>query len=148
MDSSKLSSFGFSSWYPFSKENLRKAPEEIGVYVFRKAKAEMFGRLNGKSDILYIGSSKKGLRSRLQNYMHPGPTQWTNQRIHEYTVKNSVEVSWLTFQGPKNLEHDLLKQYFSDHWELPPLNFAAIRTLFKPLKDKIHLTENVRIIKK
>ena len=148
MDSSNLSKLGFSQWYPFNKQNLKNAPPETGVYVLRKCGGELFGRLNGQSDILYIGSTKKSLKSRLQQYIHPGPTQWTNQRIHKYTKENSVEASWLSCNEPKSLEHDLLKQYYFDHGELPPLNFTSVRKLLKVVEDEVHVTDEVTVIKK
>jgi len=139
---------GFSIWHPFEKQTLEKVPQEIGVYVFRKAGAQFFGRLNGNSDILYIGSTEKDLRHRLQQYLSPGPSQWTNKRIHEYAKKNSIEVAWLLCDEPKNFEHDLLKQYLLEHSELPPLNASDIRQLLKPVKDEVHLTDKASVIKK
>ena len=123
MDSSNLSKLGFSQWYPFNKQNLKNAPPETGVYVLRKCGGELFGRLNGQSDILYIGSTKKSLKSRLQQYIHPGPTQWTNQRIHKYTKENSVEASWLSCNEPKSLEHDCFTPVDDRH---PPNQRHAI----------------------
>ena len=135
MDSLNLGKRGFSTWRPFEKEILRDAPIKGGVYIFRKLGGQSFGRLIGISNILYIGSSKRSLRQRLQQYFHPGPSQWTNKRIHEYAIKNSVEVSWLLCDEPKSFEHDLLREYLDEHGELPPLNASNIRKLTKNIEE-------------
>jgi hypothetical protein len=85
------------------------APREKGVYVIRQTAGKPFGRLQGESDLLYIGiaESEGGLRQRLLQYFHPGPTQWTNRRINNYLGKYQMEVAWCICLEPINLEHDL-----------------------------------------
>lgn len=135
MYSIELAKKGFSVWHPFDKQSLEKVPNEIGVYVFRKGRAQFFGRLKGDSDILYIGSTTKGLRNRLRQYLTPGPSQWTNIRVNEYANRNPVEFSFLANDDPKSLEYELLIKYMSEHEELPPLNFSSIRTVYKKITD-------------
>ena len=83
---------GVSEWCPFSEESVKSAPKQYGIYIFRMAQSKCFKRLKGESDILYIGSTEgeHGLRGRLQQYLHPGPTQWTNKRIHEMAPRNMI----------------------------------------------------------
>jgi hypothetical protein len=133
--SNELANKGFSIWRAFGKKSLEKVPNEIGVYVFRKSGAQFFGRLKGDSDILYIGSTTKGLRNRLLQYLTPGPSQWTNIRLNEYANRNPVEFSFLANDEPKSFEYELLIKYMSEHEELPPLNFSSIRTLHKKITD-------------
>lgn len=153
MDSTQLSRFKgkFSDWYPLDKKGIRNAPQHPGVYIIRKAQGRRFGRLKGKSDILYIGSCKgrKGLRQRLQRYLHPGSTQWgTNRRVNQLAKEYQMEVAWCPCDEPRNFEHDLLIQYLKDHDELPPLNHARIRTLYKELTETIKLTAKRNVTKR
>lgn len=151
MDSTQLSKFKrqFSNWYPFDEQGIENAPQKPGVYVIRKANGQRFGRLQGKSDVLYIGSceAKKGIKQRLQQYLHPGPTQWTDRRINQLAKKYEMEVAWCLCDEPRNFEHNLLVQYLKDHDELPPLNRAGIRQLYKTLTEKIKLTEKITVTK-
>lgn len=138
------------TWQSFNKEDVKNAPSLKGIYVIRMAKGQLFGRLSGVSDMLYIGSaeSKGGLRQRLQQYFHPGQTQWTNLRIKELTKKYQMEIAWYPCEEPKNLEHELLRHYFEEHDELPPLNHASIRRLYKCVTDNIRADDEVVVIKK
>jgi hypothetical protein len=145
MDSTQLKQSGkqFSDWYTFDKQIIKNVPKDIGVYVIRKAGGRRFGRLRGKSDILYIGSatSQGGLKQRLQHYFRPGRRQLTNQRINEFAKKYPMEVAWCLSHEP-NLEYELLKQYLKEHDELPPLNHASIRLLYKTVTDEAKGTDS------
>ena len=114
---------------------MKSAPKQSGIYIFRMARGECFRRLKGESDVLYIGSAegKRGLRERLQQYLRPGPTQWTNKRIHEMAKKYDMEIAWYLCGEASNLELQLLRRYFEDHDELPPLNHASKKLLKKAL---------------
>jgi hypothetical protein len=88
----------------------------------------LFGRLRGKSDIIYIGKTEgqNGIKGRLANYFRkPGKTQWTNQRIYNLVQRYNWEVSWCLTEKPQDLERILLKKYEEEHDELPPLNRAS-----------------------
>ena len=152
MNSKELDICGgkFSSCYPLDEKIIRHVPKHPGVYVIRNSQGRCFGRLKGKSDILYIGSTqaKNGLRQRLQQYLHPGPTQWTNRRINQLVEKYQMEVSWSLSSEPRNFEHQLLKKYLNDHDELPPLNHAGIKRLYTSLKEKIAITERNDVIER
>jgi len=131
MNSEQLKQKGFFSWFPFTDHGVGKAPKQSGVYALRKARGALFGRLRGESDILYIGSTEArgGLKQRLRQYLHPGPTQWTNLRIYQLAKKHEIEVGWYSCNEPGNVEHQLLQQYLQEHDELPPLNHAGKRLL-------------------
>jgi hypothetical protein len=141
MDSIQVSQIckGVSEWHLFNKETVKSASKQSGIYIFRMAQSKCFGRLKGKTDILYIGSTegKHGLRERLQQYLRPGPTQWTNKRIHAMAKKYDMEIAWCLCGEASNLELQLLHRYIEDHDELPPLNHAS-KVLLKEL-----LTETV-----
>jgi excinuclease UvrABC nuclease subunit len=149
MNSSQLTQKGFSEWIPFTEENVEKAPRKPGVYILRKAHGLVFGRLRGKSDILYIGSTEaqSGLKHRLKQYFHPGPTQWTNKRINKLLEKYEMEIAWCPCDEPSNLEHQLLTQYLEEHDELPPLNHATKRLLKKIFTETLHFTASISLKK-
>ena len=150
MDSTRLRHVkkDFETWYSFDQQRIEKAPREKGVYVIRQVAEKSFGRLQGQSDIFYIGSttSKGELRQRLIQYLHPAPTQWTNQRINESLKKYQMEVAWCPCRVPVNLEHDLLRQYLNDHDELPPFNHAGIRRVLTSAATNIRLNGKANVI--
>jgi len=147
MDSKQVSQIckGISEWHPFNKETVKSAPGQHGIYIFRMARGECFSRLKGETDILYIGSGegKQGLKGRLQQYLRPGRTQWTNKRIHAMAKKYAMEIAWCLWEEAGNLELQLLRQYFDDHDELPPLNHASKRQLEKALAETLRLGDSM-----
>ncbi len=149
MDSAQLKKTigGLSEWSAFDKTVLGRVPAQKGVYVIRLANARKIGRLKGESDILYIGSnqSEGGLKQRFSHYFHPGPTQWTNRRVHDLMEKYSMEIAWFVCKNPVNLENSLLKQYVKDHDELPPINHADSRRLNESLSETMGLSDKVTV---
>lgn len=151
MDSSRLSRLRkeLENWHPLEKQSVEEAPRRKGIYIIRVETGKPFGRLQGESDILYIGSttSDGGLKQRLMQYFHPGPTQWTNRRLNDFLKKYPMEIASCPCEEPKNLEHDLLRRYLSEHDELPPFNHADIRRLHKSVVDSIGLSDSVKVTK-
>lgn len=140
MDSKQTSQIckGLSEWQPFTKKSMRSAPKKHGIYIFRMAQGKRIPRLQGKSDITYIGSteSKNGLKGRLQQYLRPGSRQYHNKRIHELAKKYDMEISWCPCEEARNLELQLFCQYLKNHDELPPLNRTGKRLLKKYFRDQ------------
>ena len=151
MDSMQLNQFGkeFSNWYTFDEQTLENAPKQIGVYVMRKAGGQCFGRLNGESDILYVGktSARGGLRQRLRMYLYRKPRTGTDKRIHDFVEKTTIEVAWCLCDKPEHFEYSLLWQYFGEHDELPPLNYSIIRRLYQFFEDEGKGTDKPTVIK-
>ncbi len=147
MDSRQVSQIckGVSEWHPFNEETVKSAPKQSGIYIFRMAQSKCFGRLEGQSDILYIGSTEgeHGLRERLQQYLRPGRTQWTNKRIHAMAEKYDMEIGWCLCGEASNLELQLLHRYLKDHDELPPLNHASKNLLKKVLTDTVVIKDTM-----
>ena len=131
MTSADLGQSGFGGWTRFntrSKANrLAALPAEKGVYCIR-CRESAFTFPVGHSDILYIGSAANlnGLRGRCRQYLHPGPSQRTNQRIlarcgesedyeigYVVTLSGDAAVAW---------ERTLLNAFWRDHRSLPPEN--------------------------
>jgi len=100
-------------------------PAAPGVFVLRQRHPN--GRLRGRSDIAYIGvgANRNGLRARIQQCFHPGPTQTTNQRIlAAIGESDGYEVGWRECSdegAAQKTKHDLLDWYQTDYGELPPL---------------------------
>jgi hypothetical protein len=90
-------------------------------------------RLQGTSDILYIGQTEKlgGENNRLWNYHYAVPGNKTEYRVRECVrklVSNGDAVSLRACPKPpggltvKQYESQLLGRYRDDHCEAPPLN--------------------------
>ncbi len=136
MDSNQLKDFvnDLSSWQSLDRQTVKEMPSNTGLYIFRKARGEKFGRLNGQSDIVYIGSATggSGLKARLHSHLNPGPQQATNLRSRWLQQRVSMEVSWAEDPDASPMEDVLLKEYVEEHWELPPLNRAMRGPWGKP----------------
>lgn len=130
MKSSDLTKYGFGIWLPFNRANeptlLSQLPTRPGAYAIRCCTP--YQRRVGSSDILYFGSAtnSQGLKHRLRQYFHPGPTQYTNIRILNLVGGSSdFEVSVAptdSIPDAKFLESTLLAAYEAEHGELPPEN--------------------------
>lgn len=112
---------GFSEWESWPHA-LRKAPNAIGVYVFRIANGECLGRAKGHSDILYIGKGE--ILKRLQCHHRSRKDQrfWLKRAQIEV---GPVEVGWQVFQNRSEAElheSNFLVAYSVEHIELPPGN--------------------------
>ena len=122
-----------ANWTLLNNDALKILPRRIGVYIFRN-KNGVFGRLHGESDILYIGSTTNTIRQRINQYLHPGPTQSTNIRINKMLEKYRVEVNWILTDAPRRLESTLLQRYITIHDELPPFNYQSTAVTLMPSK--------------
>jgi len=127
MDSKELEKrYGIKFWCKLSddlNDLKQKIPKEPWVYAFRLNRyLEM---LKGKSDILYIGSSKDLQKRIIKNYLK-GVGGQTTKRIHncliERKYKNFIEVGLKSTKDYKNLEKKLLDKFEKDHDQLPPWN--------------------------
>lgn len=130
MYSIDLESEGFSSWYTFTTGNehslIAALPKAPGIYVIRSPQS--FARTIGESDICYVGSAanSNGLKGRIRQYFHPGPTQSTNWRVLSFLKQSgNLELAFLVCSGigeAKKMEKVILSKYISEHGELPLLN--------------------------
>ena len=126
---------GFEKSESFDKA-CNDMPKKSGVYVII-LKNERICRLEGESDILYIGSTrgKGGLRNRFSHYRNPGRSQNTNIKINNYIFKREphITIYWKIIENedPRKEEGELLKKYSEEHGELPPLNDSKPRGMNK-----------------
>src|SRR5216684_3735267 len=118
----------FSAWHKWSSDAVRKAPDRPGVYAFRLV-GNGFGRLKGESDLVYIGcaASKNGtVSSRLSDHL-PSRADGSNvaHRLRDAQKMGNLEVAWGILATPKEAideEARLLRKYYGNHLELPPIN--------------------------
>ncbi|MCL4336262.1 MAG: GIY-YIG nuclease family protein [Candidatus Thermoplasmatota archaeon] len=126
----------------------KEAPKLPGIYVLRKKDAIKFPRINGETDILYIGSTDN-LKRRFYGYNHPGKSQYTNQKVNNFVINlnHEAEFMWKVEPDPERArftEHELLNRYQKDHHEFPPLNGASVRSLKLTLSpEKIGLLDEL-----
>jgi excinuclease UvrABC nuclease subunit len=128
MMSSDLVAYGFVSWYALNRQNERVllglVPQRPGVYAMRCRNPQ---RVLGKSDVVYFGKATNvnGLRGRLRQYFHPGPTQRTNVRLlAEFGDCADFEISFIetALTAATALEDNLIAAYEVAHGDLPPWN--------------------------
>ena len=128
---------GFQKSESFDKA-CNDMPKKPGVYVIA-LKNERICRLEGESDILYIGSTrgKGGLRNKFSHYRNPGRSQNTNIKINNFIIKSEPDIAifWKIIENedPRKEEERLLNEYFNEHGELPPLNDSNPRGMNKNL---------------
>jgi excinuclease UvrABC nuclease subunit len=126
-----MQELGLASWMRFASDAerivLAGLPTRPGVYVILLRESEQ--RRRGTSDIAYVGkaTNRKGLRGRLSQYFHPGPTQSTNIAMKRRLCEDgcSLRVGFITVDSAvaaTRLESDMLLQFENEHGELPPYN--------------------------
>jgi len=122
---------GFATWVSWNADAVDRAPEQPGVYVFRRMAGYGISvrRIVGESDIIYIGGTpRKGtLQSRLRNHLKPRADEKDAGCQIDRVQKEvgPLEVAWKTFEmtcDAATCESTLLYRYAKDHIELPPLN--------------------------
>ncbi len=91
-------------------------------------------RLNGSSDILYIGQSMnlgEEEKGRFWSYMHPNKHESRIRQRITQLMKQGRQVSLYLCRSPpggssvSEHEKELLRKYAEEHWELPPFNSQA-----------------------
>ena len=96
-----------------------KIPEKSGIY--RIHSSLEFPRLNGETDILYIGKAKN-LHRRLMTFIkghgRSAIGRFNKLRNSGFDLLFSFELS----DEPRQREEAELTAYETKHWELPPLN--------------------------
>jgi hypothetical protein len=98
MDSQDLENHGVTFWAPFTRpaeiKLLKNLPTAFGVYAILFPLPQ--ARRRGESDIAYIGRAvnQNGVRGRIRQYFHPGPTQSTNLAIGCAFVSPTARFVW------------------------------------------------------
>lgn len=152
MTSTDLSEF--SNWQEWNAEAVRNAPNLLGAYVFRLA-GESFGRLRGRSDLVYIGCTESPdgtIRRRLSDHLPSrADVAPLAHRLRDAQTVGKLEVCWkilTTAEGAIKEEAKLLRTYLWDHCELPPINrnepFVDTRVAIEAVADYIQSEEKFR----
>jgi hypothetical protein len=120
---------GWKDWEEFEP----RIDDINGIYAFRLKTP--FARLVGKSDILYIGkveqnskiNKRPGIWHRLKNYRQHN--LGASKRLKDIELyfggKSSIEYSYVLCTDPRQTESELLKSYYEQHLEFPPLNRSS-----------------------
>ena len=129
-----------SAWEPWARGALARAPETPGVYIFRLSTS--FGRMQGSSDIVYVGLAKKNLRKRLE--LHRRTAIGLFAKV--YGEGGTLQVAWKSCREQSEamvLECRFLLKHRRDHIELPPLNrqqpFKVLEQYFRAVSQLGHV---------
>ena len=99
-----------------------KARHALSV-VYTLSARDPINRLNGASNIVYIGKTKGSLFSRYNRYAHHLATG-DNWRRYDHIFRNYGPITFffVTVPNPDEIEKVLVGKYRNDHLEFPPLN--------------------------
>jgi len=91
------------------------------VYIWSTSRG--IPRMKGRSNIVYIGKTKTSLYERHYRYarLEASDFNWVRS---EYIIENygPIKVRFARTARPRDCEKDLLKWYFKEHLEYPPVN--------------------------
>ena len=106
----------------FSCPKARVAKGVVYVWVTQKG----IPRLRGTSDIIYFGMTIQTLHGRHCQYAKTEGNKY-NWHRYEHIIKTfgPIKVYFAITSEPKDIESELLKEYYSDHCEYPPVNRAS-----------------------
>jgi hypothetical protein len=115
---------GFCGWVRWDVGAISDAPDLPGVYAFR-LHGRAFGRLKGESDLVYIGCADS-VKRRLSGHL-PARAEALEcaGRLRDVETVGALEVAWRPLgsaEEAKDEEARLLRHYYWDHIELPPVN--------------------------
>ncbi|MBI4811653.1 MAG: hypothetical protein HY800_09495 [Ignavibacteriales bacterium] len=80
-------------------------------------------RLKDSSDIIYIGETIQSLHARYSRYAAVEASD-SNFARYYHIISNfgPIKVYYYECDKPKDREREMLKMYFQNHLEIPPLN--------------------------
>lgn len=122
--------FTGSLGWPECLENRKGAPDQPAVYAIWSQAP--FPRLNGETNVLYIGSTLRlgGATDgcRLYSYRFSPQRHATDIRTRTASLVKMggiLSLRWVVVpdeQSARAKERELLKGHLMEHWELPPFN--------------------------
>lgn len=118
----------WSGWHSLDRETVEKCvPDEPGVYEIRANSS--FNRVRGASPVVYIGSASQGeapsLKRRLLQRITDGKRYSTPEERTFVQNGYNFEFCYACASNgdqARDWEAKLHKEYFDEHWELPPAN--------------------------
>ena len=103
----------------FKSNKAREAKEVVYAWITKKR----IPRLRGKSNIIYFGKTIQTLYDRHYHYAKTegNKDNWPRYRfiINKF---GPITVYFAKTPNPKDAESQLLKKYYDDHFEYPPIN--------------------------
>lgn len=117
----------WSTWRRLNAENVNVVPRRPGVYRVRMKGGTPVQRLVGRSEVLYIGSSgtspNRNLRVRLLDLVClRAHVAWPRLKRIRRELGIDLEFCFAEAENPVSAETMLLRQYETEHYELPPVN--------------------------
>ncbi len=96
---------GWSLWYPYTLENIKNAPEDLGVYAFGDGKY-----------VIYYGKAEQdgGIRARLLQH-------WNNE-TNKCIKDKAINVSWNVDRHAAAAERGALEGHRKQYGDLPECN--------------------------
>jgi len=120
-----MDEFDWSQWYPLSQQSLANVPDVPGIYEIRTDYE--FGRLNGVSRVVYIGSAarrgKPSLRKRLGGRIANPEGNLSGAEKLLVRAGHALEFRFATAKDgetARQMEIQMLTNYIEKHWEPPP----------------------------
>ena len=126
MNSSDISLEPLGEWEKLTPRY--SAPRCSGVYAVRTAGGKPVGRLEGTSDLIYIGEGD--LQARLKAHLNSRSDFEDKGWMLDLIAKqvSGLEVRCFRSDDTRGDETLLLTAYFKEHFELPPANLATPKT--------------------
>ena len=83
-------------------------------------------RMRGESNIVYIGQTERSFHDRHFRYAETEGTGGNWSR-YEHIIKNfgPIRISCAVVENPRDSEKTMLRLYFDEHLELPPVNASG-----------------------
>ena len=117
----------WSEWLPLDNTTVKTLPPLPGVYEVR-LKDYSFPRLRGQTSTIYIGCTEARTLAKRLNGLLKG-THVARRRIDKIKneLKRRLEFRFRVAFAGKKIEQELLREYESQHLELPPCNHNVSR---------------------
>jgi hypothetical protein len=110
-----------SEWFRFYNDDSIITEDSVGIY--RICSRTPIPRLNGESEILYIGQGK--IKHRLCKHIELAGVYFSKAdvllRVRD-SLGHQLYCEFIVIENSGLVESSLLREYEGQHWELPPLN--------------------------
>ncbi len=136
MNSLLLKENGFSEALTLKELSFAGLPYNKGS-VFVLVDTTLVGK--PKSDIIYIGKSKKPTKRIFGGYLSGfggKTTRKINAKLFDDGYIEKTSISWVLTDNPKVMQQELLEKFKKEHGEYPAWNASSKKTTKKPNKPQ------------